>query len=103
MDMLLLLVVFAVLLALTFDFLNGVHDASNSIATIVSTRVLKPHWAVLWAAFFNFLAFFIFKTTVAATMGAGLIDPAIVDVQLILAAILGAIFWNIITWVYGIP
>ncbi len=103
MDMLLLLVIFAVFLALTFDFLNGFHDAANSIATIVSTRVLKPHWAVLWAAGFNFLAFFFFHLKVANTIGTGLVDPSIIDIQFILAALVGAIFWNIFTWYFGLP
>src|SRR5690348_9234738 len=97
------LIFLTIALALFFDFLNGFHDAANSIATVVSTRVLKPHWAVLWAAFFNFLAFLIFKLNVAITIGVGLIDPSIVDVHLILAALLGAIFWNIFTWYYGLP
>ncbi|HEX2548287.1 MAG TPA: inorganic phosphate transporter, partial [Gammaproteobacteria bacterium] len=103
MDMLFLLVIFAIILALTFDFLNGFHDAANSIATIVSTRVLKPHWAVLWAAGFNFLAFFFFHLKVANTIGRGLVDPNIIDIHLILAALVGAIFWNILTWYYGLP
>lgn len=97
------LIIFTIAIAFLFDFLNGFHDAANSIATIVSTRVLKPHWAVLWAAFFNFIAFFIFKLNVANTMGTGLIDPSIVDVTFILSALLGAIFWNIFTWIYGLP
>lgn len=97
------LVVVTIALCLLFDFLNGFHDAANSIATIVSTRVLKPHLAVLWAAFFNFLAFLFFGLHVASTIGVGLIDPSIINVNLILAALLGAIFWNIFTWYYGIP
>ncbi|MBS0352187.1 MAG: inorganic phosphate transporter [Proteobacteria bacterium] len=92
-----------VVLALVFDFLNGFHDSANSIATIVSTRTLKPHWAVIWAAFFNFIAFLFFKLHVANTVGTGLIDPSIVDKQLIFATLCGAIFWNILTWYYGIP
>src|ERR671926_144154 len=92
------LILFIVCLALVFDFLNGFHDAANSIATVVSTRVLKPHWAVLWAASFNFLAFFFFHLKVANTIGTGLIDPQVVDVTLIFSALLGAIFWNIFTW-----
>lgn len=103
MDMLLLLVIFAVFLALVFDFLNGFHDAANSIATVVSTRVLKPHWAVLWAAGFNFLAFFFFHLKVANTIGTGLVDPSIINIQFILAALIGAIFWNIFTWYFGLP
>lgn len=98
-----LLIVFLVGLALVFDFLNGFHDSANSIATIVSTRTLKPHWAVIWAAFFNFIAFLFFKLHVADTMGTGLIDPHIVDKQLIFTTLCGAIFWNILTWYYGIP
>ncbi len=97
------IIVFTVAIALFFDFLNGFHDAANSIATIVSTRVLKPHWAVIWAAFFNFIAFLFFGLHVADTMGTGLIDPAIVDVKVILAALIGAIFWNIFTWFFGLP
>ena len=96
-------VVFLVLLALAFDFMNGFHDAANSIATIVSTRVLRPQWAVLWAAFFNFLAFAIFGVAVAATVGKGIVDPGIVDNHVIFGALVGAIAWNIITWYYGIP
>jgi PiT family inorganic phosphate transporter len=103
MDAGLLIVVFLVLLALVFDFLNGFHDSANSIATIVSTRALKPHWAVLWAAFFNFIAFLFFKLHVANTIGTGLIDTSIVDKQLIFSTLCGAIFWNLITWYYGIP
>lgn len=99
----LLLVIFLVGLALLFDFLNGFHDSANSIATIVSTRTLKPHWAVLWAAFFNFVAFLFFKLHVANTIGTGLIMPSIVDHQLIFATLCGAIFWNIFTWFYGLP
>lgn len=96
-------VIFLVLLALAFDFMNGFHDAANSIATIVSTRVLRPQWAVLWAAFFNFLALALFGVAVAATVGKGIVDPAIVDHRVIFGALVGAIAWNIITWYYGIP
>src|ERR1700736_618667 len=96
-------VVAIVLVALVFDFINGFHDAANSIATIVSTRVLRPHWAVIWAAFFNFVAFLFFGLSVAATIGKGVIDPRIVDPQLVVAALLGAISWDLITWYYGIP
>jgi PiT family inorganic phosphate transporter len=103
MDTLIILVWLTISVALLFDFLNGFHDAANSIATVVSTRVLKPHWAVLWAASFNFLAFFFFHLKVANTIGTGLIDPNIVDVHFILSALLGAIFWNIFTWYFGIP
>lgn len=96
-------VIFIIILALFFDFLNGFHDAANSIATVVSTRVLKPYWAVAWAAFFNFIAFLFFKLEVASTIGTGLIDPSIVNPQVICAALIGAITWNIITWLYGLP
>ncbi|MBL0374743.1 inorganic phosphate transporter [Rhizobium sp. KVB221] len=89
--------------ALFFDFLNGLHDAANSIATIVSTRVLRPQYAVLWAAFFNFIAFMFFGLHVAETLGTGIIDPAIVSPQVIFAALMGAIVWNIVTWIFGIP
>ncbi len=96
-------IIFLIVIALAFDFINGFHDAANSIATVVSTRVLKPAQAVLWAAFFNFIAFLFFETKVANTIGKGLVDPSIIDPHLILAALLGAIFWNIVTWYYGIP
>ncbi|MGY4360247.1 PiT family inorganic phosphate transporter [Bradyrhizobium sp. i1.7.7] len=89
--------------ALLFDFLNGLHDAANSIATIVSTRVLRPQFAVLWAAFFNFIAFMVFGLHVAQTIGTGIIDPAVVDAQVIFAALVGAIVWNLVTWGLGIP
>jgi PiT family inorganic phosphate transporter len=90
-------------IALVFDFLNGLHDAANSIATIVSTRVLKPQYAVFWAAFFNFIAFLFFGLHVAETLGTGIIDPGIVDPQVIFAALMGAIVWNLVTWYFGIP
>ncbi|WP_064706343.1 inorganic phosphate transporter [Rhizobium bangladeshense] len=89
--------------ALLFDFLNGLHDAANSIATIVSTRVLRPQYAVFWAAFFNFIAFLFFGLHVAETLGTGIIDPAIVTPQVIFAALMGAIVWNVVTWIFGIP
>ncbi|MBB4155209.1 PiT family inorganic phosphate transporter [Sphingomonas jinjuensis] len=89
--------------ALLFDFLNGLHDAANSIATVVSTRVLKPHHAVLWAAFFNFIAFAVFGLHVAQTVGKGIVDANIIDAQVIFGALIGAITWNIITWQFGIP
>ncbi len=92
-----------ILVALTFDFLNGFHDAANSIATVVSTRVLSPRLAVLWAAFFNFVAAFTFGTAVAQTMGKGLIDLKHVNLYVILAGLGGAIFWDILTWWYGLP
>jgi len=95
--------IFLVALALVFDFLNGFHDAANSIATIVSTRVMRPQWAVLWAAFFNFIAFLFFGLLVAATVGKGIIDPSVVDHYVVFGALIGAISWNIITWYFGIP
>ncbi|MBI0474351.1 inorganic phosphate transporter [Sphingomonas sp. MA1305] len=89
--------------ALLFDFLNGLHDAANSIATVVSTRVLKPHHAVLWAAFFNFIAFTVFGLHVANTVGKGIVDAQVIDPQVIFGALMGAISWNVITWRFGIP
>jgi PiT family inorganic phosphate transporter len=89
--------------ALLFDFLNGLHDAANSIATVVSTRVLKPHHAVLWAAFFNFIAFAVFGLHVAETIGKGIVAVEVIDAQVIFGALVGAIVWNVITWQYGIP
>jgi PiT family inorganic phosphate transporter len=97
------LLVGLIAVALLFDFLNGLHDAANSIATIVSTRVLRPQYAVLWAAFFNFIAFLFFGLHVAETLGTGIIDPGIVDPQVIFAALMGAIVWNLLTWWLGIP
>ncbi len=98
-----LTLVVLVLLALAFDFMNGFHDAANSIATVVSTGVLKPWQAVVWAAMFNVLAFAFFKLSVAATVGKGIIDPSFVDNRVIFGALIGAISWNLITWYYGIP
>ena len=95
--------VFLIALALAFDFMNGFHDAANSIATVVSTRVLKPHHAVAFAAFFNFVALFVFQLKVAATVGKGIVTPDVVDQYVIFGALSGAIAWNIITWYYGIP
>jgi PiT family inorganic phosphate transporter len=95
--------VLLILVALAFDFMNGFHDAAISIATVVSTGVLRPLWAVGWAAAFNFLAFFLFETKVAATIGTGIVEPAIVDHYVIFGALVGAIAWNVITWLYGIP
>jgi PiT family inorganic phosphate transporter len=95
--------VFIIVVALAFDFLNGFHDAANSIATVVSTRVLAPQKAVLWAAFFNFVAAFVLGTSVAKTIGSGMIDLKAVTNQVILAGLLGAIVWNLITWYYGLP
>src|SRR6201993_1182507 len=90
-------------IALAFDFLNGFHDAANSIATIVSTRVLRPHYAVAWAAFFNFVAFLVFGLHVATTVGKGIIDPKAVSDAVIFGALGGAITWNVVTWLAGIP
>ena len=95
--------VFLVLVALIFDFMNGFHDAANSIATVVSTGVLRPVWAVGWAAAFNFIAYFLFETKVAATIGKGIIDPGIVDHYVIFGTLIGAIVWDVITWLYGLP
>ena len=92
-----------IITALAFDFLNGLHDAANSIATIVSTRVLRPRYAVMWAAFFNFIAFLFFGLHVAQTVGTGIIDAHIVDARVIFGALMGAIAWNLITWWVGIP
>src|SRR6478672_10453419 len=89
--------------ALAFDFLNGLHDAANSIATIVSTRVLSPRYAVAWAAFFNFIAFAVFGLHVAATIGTGIVSPHIIDDAVIFGALMGAIVWNVVTWLAGIP
>jgi inorganic phosphate transporter, PiT family len=95
--------VLLVALALAFDFMNGFHDAANSIATVVSTGVLRPYQAVIWAAFFNFVALFIFELKVAATVGKGIVDPEAIDHYVIFGALVGAIAWNLITWYYGIP
>jgi PiT family inorganic phosphate transporter len=102
-EMSLTVIVVLVLLALAFDFMNGFHDAANSIATIVSTGVLKPQHAVAWAAFFNVVAIAVFQLKVASTIGKGTIDPAVVDHYVVFGALIGAIAWNIITWYYGIP
>lgn len=103
MSPLLLFVIFVVLLALAFDYSNGFHDAANSIATVVATRVLRPYQAVAWAAFFNFVAAFTMHTDVAATVGKGTIHKEIVDVYIILSCLVGAIGWNIATWYFGLP
>ena len=95
--------VLVIALALGFDFVNGFHDAANSIATVVSTRVLSPTAAVVWAAAFNFIAVFVFGTAVAKTMGKGLVDLSVVDASVILAGLLGAIIWDLITWWGGLP
>src|SRR5919107_299684 len=90
-------------IALAFDFINGLHDAANSIATVVSTRVLSPQLAVAWAAFFNFVAFAFIGLHVAETIGKGIIDPAVVDPAVVFGALAGAILWNVLTWYFGIP
>jgi PiT family inorganic phosphate transporter len=96
-------VVLLVALAIAFDFMNGFHDAANSIATVVSTGVLKPGQAILFATFFNIVAIFIFHLSVAATVGKGIVEPGVVDTHVVFGALLGAITWNVITWYYGIP
>jgi PiT family inorganic phosphate transporter len=103
MDANLLAVVTLIAVALTFDYINGFHDAANSIATVVSTRVLTPGKAVIWAAFFNFVAAFTFGTAVAKTVGSGLVDLSIVTFAVIFAGLVGAILWDLITWYYGLP
>ena len=103
MDANLLAVVILIAVALTFDYINGFHDAANSIATVVSTRVLTPGRAVVWAAVFNFVAAFTFGTAVAKTVGSGLVDLSIVTFAVIFAALMGAILWDLITWYYGLP
>ena len=97
------LIIILIAVALIFDFLNGLHDAANSIATIVSTRVLAPRYAVAWAAFFNFIAFTIFGLHVANTIGTGIVAPSIISDQVIFGALMGAIVWNVVTWLAGIP
>jgi PiT family inorganic phosphate transporter len=97
------LLISLIVVALLFDFLNGLHDSANSIATIVSTRVLRPHYAVFWAAFFNFIAFLFFGLHVAQTIGTGIIDASAVDARVVFGALMGAIAWNVITWAFGIP
>ena len=97
------LVILIIAVALIFDFINGFHDAANSIATVVSTRVLSPRMAVFWAAFFNFIAFLFFELHVASTIGKGIIDPSIVDRNIIAAALIGASLWDLITWYWGLP
>jgi len=96
-------IVMLVILALAFDFMNGFHDAANSIATVVSTGVLRPGQAVLFAAFFNVVAIFVFHLSVAATVGKGIVEPGVVDTHVVFGALIGAITWNLITWYYGIP
>ena len=97
------LIVLVIVVALIFDYINGFHDAANSIATVVSTRVLSPGHAVIWAAFFNFVAAFVFGTAVAKTVGSGMVDINIVTTSVILAGLIGAIVWDLITWYYGLP
>src|SRR5207247_11241056 len=97
------IVLLVILVALFFDFFNGFHDAANSVATVVSTRVLSTRIAVLWAALFNFVAAFVFGVNVASTIGKGTIDPAIVTAWLLLSTLIGAIAWDIITWWFGLP
>ncbi len=103
MDSATLVLAAIILVALTFDFLNGFHDAANSIATVVSTRVLSPQQAVVWAAVFNFVAAFVLGTHVAKTIGKGMIDISVVTQEVILAGLIGAIFWNLFTWYFGLP
>jgi inorganic phosphate transporter, PiT family len=103
LDSQLLIVVAVVAAALTFDFINGFHDAANSIATVVSTRVLTPFRAVLWAAFFNFAAFLVFELNVASTIGKGILEPGVVDTAVIVGALGGAIAWNLLTWWWALP
>ena len=98
-----LFVAIVIAVALVFDFVNGFHDAANSIATVVSTRVLSPRYAVIWAAFFNFIAFLVFNTHVANTIGTGVVDPKVIDSTVVFAALFGAIAWDLITWWFGIP
>src|SRR5438093_10262703 len=92
-----------VLVALTFDFINGFHDAANSIATVVSTRVLSPGLAVVWAAFFNFVAFAVFGTKVAATIATGVVTPSVFTLSVVFAGLVGAIAWDMLTWYFGLP
>jgi len=103
MDIQLVAVIAVIVVALGFDFVNGFHDAANSIATVVSTRVLSPRVAVGWAAFFNFAAFLIFGTKVAATIATGVVDPSVLTIGVVFAGLVGAIAWNLITWVLGLP
>ena len=103
MDATLVSVVALIAVALIFDFINGFHDAANSIATVVSTRVLSPGLAVAWAAFFNFIAAFFFSTAVAKTVGSGMVDLSVVTFSVIFAGLTGAILWDLFTWYYGLP
>src|SRR5688500_15902761 len=103
MDNTLLAVLLIIVVALIFDYINGFHDAANSIATVVSTRVLSPGKAVIWAAFFNFVAAFGFGTAVAKTVGAGMVDLSVVTFAVIFSGLIGAIVWDLVTWYYGLP
>jgi inorganic phosphate transporter, PiT family len=103
MDAVTVTLIFLIAVAFAFDFMNGLHDAANSIATIVSTRALKPQYAVIWAAVFNFAAYFVFGVSVANTVGKGIVDPKLVDDAVVFGALSGAIAWNAITWWGGIP
>ena len=103
MDALTPYIIIVILIAFLFDFINGFHDAANSIATVVSTGVLKPAQAVVFAAFFNFVALFVFHLSVAATIGKGIVEPGIVDTHVVFGALVGAITWNLLTWFFGIP
>src|SRR5690348_15365976 len=96
-------IVAIVALALAFDFINGLHDAANSIATVVSTRVLSPRWAVVWAGAFNVLAYLVFPMHVSATIGKGTVHPESITLPIVAAGLLGAILWNILTWYWGLP
>ena len=96
-------ILFLIVVALFFDYVNGFHDAANSVATVVSSRILSPKVAVAWTAFFNFVAFLIFHTGVAKTIGSGIVDLHIVDANLVFAALMGACVWNILTWWWGLP
>src|SRR5512138_1456511 len=96
-------VMLMIFIALVFDFINGFHDSANSIATVVSTRVLSPKYAVMWAAFFNFIAAFFFETKVASTIGKGVVDPGAITLAVVTAGLIGAIAWDLITWYLGLP
>ena len=96
-------VLFVIILCFVFDFINGFHDAANSIATIVATQTLTPRQAVIWAALFNFVAFLCFELAVAHTVGNGIVNPQFLSINILACSLLGAIIWNLITWWYGIP
>ena len=99
----LIIISFVVIVALAFDFINGFHDAANSVATVVSTRVLSPRTAVVWAAFFNFAALFVFNLKVATTIGKGIVDPAVMTIGVVFSGLMGAIIWDLLTWWWGLP